>query len=28
MFSYRDDMFFGLYVDPDVLPEARELPAL
>jgi diacylglycerol O-acyltransferase / wax synthase len=28
MFSYRDDMFFGLYADPEVLPEVSELPAL
>jgi diacylglycerol O-acyltransferase len=28
MFSYRDHMFFGLYADPEVLPEVGELPAL
>jgi WS/DGAT/MGAT family acyltransferase len=28
MFSYRDHMFFGLYSDPQTLPEVRELPAL
>jgi hypothetical protein len=28
MFSYRDDMFFGLYADPQTLPEVQELPAL
>ena len=28
MFSYRDDMFFGLYADPEVLTEVGELPAL
>jgi diacylglycerol O-acyltransferase / wax synthase len=28
MFSYRDDMFFGLYADPEVLPEVGELPSL
>jgi diacylglycerol O-acyltransferase / wax synthase len=28
MFSYCDDMFFGLYADPEALPEVRELPAL
>jgi WS/DGAT/MGAT family acyltransferase len=28
MFSYRDHMFFGLYADPDVLPEVGELPEL
>jgi WS/DGAT/MGAT family acyltransferase len=28
MFSYRDDMFFGLYSDPETLPEATELPRL
>jgi diacylglycerol O-acyltransferase len=28
MFSYREDMFFGLYADPEVLPEVGELPAL
>jgi WS/DGAT/MGAT family acyltransferase len=28
MFSHRDHMFFGLYADPDALPEVRELPAL
>jgi WS/DGAT/MGAT family acyltransferase len=28
MFSYRDDMFFGLYSDPETLPEVGELPRL
>ena len=28
MFSYRDHMFFGLYADPETLPEVRELPGL
>jgi WS/DGAT/MGAT family acyltransferase len=28
MFSYCDDMFFGLYADPGALPEVGELPAL
>ena len=28
MFSYRDHMCFGLYADPEVLPEVRELPKL
>jgi hypothetical protein len=28
MFSYCDDMFFGLYADPEALPEVGELPAL
>jgi diacylglycerol O-acyltransferase len=28
MFSYRDHMFFGLYADPEALPEATELPRL
>ena len=28
MFSYRDQMFFGLYADPETLPEVGELPAL
>ena len=28
MFSYRDHMFFGLYSDPEALPEADRLPAL
>jgi diacylglycerol O-acyltransferase / wax synthase len=28
MFSYRDDMFFGLYADPEALPEVSRLPAL
>ena len=28
MFSYRDHMFFGLYADPEALPEVHELPAL
>jgi WS/DGAT/MGAT family acyltransferase len=27
MFSYRDSMCFGLYADPDALPEVAELPA-
>ena len=26
MFSYRDSMFFGLYADPEALPEVDELP--
>ena len=26
MFSYRDHMCFGLYADPEALPEVRELP--
>jgi diacylglycerol O-acyltransferase / wax synthase len=26
MFSYRDHLFFGLYADPEALPEVRELP--
>ena len=25
-FSYRDWMFFGLYADPEALPEVRRLP--
>jgi diacylglycerol O-acyltransferase / wax synthase len=28
MFSYCDDMFFGLYADPEALVEVHELPAL
>ena len=28
MFSYRDHMHFGLYSDPDALPEVDELPLL
>jgi WS/DGAT/MGAT family acyltransferase len=28
MFSYRDDMFFGLYADPHALPEVHALPKL
>ena len=28
MFSYRDHMFFGLYADPETLPEVHELPGL
>ena len=28
MFSYRDHMFFGLYADPEALPEVHELPGL
>ena len=28
MFSYRDHMFFGLYADPQTLPEVHELPGL
>jgi diacylglycerol O-acyltransferase / wax synthase len=28
MFSYRDHMFFGIYADPETLPEARKLPKL
>ena len=27
MFSYRDALFFGLYADPEALPEVDELPA-
>jgi WS/DGAT/MGAT family acyltransferase len=27
MYSYRDAMFFGLYADPEALPEVDELPA-
>jgi diacylglycerol O-acyltransferase len=27
IFSYRDQLFFGLYAEPHALPEARELPA-
>ena len=27
MFSYMDDLFFGLYADPAVLPEVEEVPA-
>ena len=26
MFSYRDSLFFGLYADPEALPEVRRLP--
>ena len=26
MFSYRDALFFGLYADPEALPEVDELP--
>ncbi len=26
MFSYRDHMFFGLYADPETLPEVHEMP--
>jgi hypothetical protein len=26
MFSYREHMCFGLYADPQVLPEVSELP--
>ena len=26
MFSYRDWMHFGLYADPEALPEVRRLP--
>jgi hypothetical protein len=26
MFSYRDHMCFGLYADPDALPEVDRLP--
>ena len=26
MFSYMDDLFFGLYADPGVLPEVSQLP--
>jgi WS/DGAT/MGAT family acyltransferase len=28
MFSYRDHMFFGIYADPETLPEACALPGL
>jgi diacylglycerol O-acyltransferase / wax synthase len=28
MFSYRDHLFFGLYADPETLPEVRRLPML
>ena len=28
MFSYRDSMFFGLYSDPEALPDAERLPEL
>ena len=28
MFSYQDHMFFGLYADPETLPEVHEMPAL
>jgi len=28
MFSYRDHMFFGLYSDPEALPDAERLPEL
>ena len=28
MFSYRDHMHFGLYSDPEALPDADRLPAL
>ncbi len=28
MFSYRDHMFFGLYSDPEALPDAERLPDL
>ena len=28
MFSHRDHMFFGLYADPETLPEVHELPGL
>jgi WS/DGAT/MGAT family acyltransferase len=28
MFSYRDHMCFGLYADPEALPEVHELPGL
>ena len=27
MFSYRDSLFFGIYADPEALPEADQLPA-
>ena len=27
MFSYRESICFGLYADPDALPEVRRLPA-
>lgn len=28
MFSYRDHMFFGIYADPETLPEADAIPAV
>jgi hypothetical protein len=28
MFSYREHMFFGLYADPQALPEVEALPKL
>jgi WS/DGAT/MGAT family acyltransferase len=28
MFTYRDHLFFGLYADPEALPEVTELPDL
>jgi diacylglycerol O-acyltransferase len=28
MFSYRDSLFFGLYADPEALPEVSRLPRL
>jgi diacylglycerol O-acyltransferase len=27
VFSHRDHLFFGLYADPEALPQVRELPA-
>jgi hypothetical protein len=27
VFSHRDHLFFGLYADPDALPQVRDLPA-
>jgi len=28
MVRYRQELFFGCYADPDLLPEVHELPAL
>jgi hypothetical protein len=28
MVRYRQELFFGCYADPDMLPEVHELPAL
>jgi hypothetical protein len=28
MFSYCDHMFFGIYADPETLPEVSKLPGL